>query len=379
MQSQSSSWIFRSLLTLCILSSSAFAGTWDLNDVSYLYPLPTRSTDTNFITAKDSIPSTWFSQTLADSTGFPFTIDAIQPVRGNPEQSRKIAMDSFNSIHLLAVRVDPCFKDLFSDVCRPQIRAVWQPIDKNFSSIDGAVHTFYDLSTTEFDAVLAQLMQLKAKYKIDTTGLPLQVHPGFQKNGFAKDLSALFKSWMKPERITRIAFQRLLALEFQWRFQSFDVKDGKLIPVQIAIHGGTVQTFAVHRGSIPPGTLELSEEELARSRNGEALEKILLDYSLRIENPRVNIPGTTDCLSCHAVGGVKGASAEALGMNEIPTVAAVVGLTGKYDLKNTSKNRQDPIHFRAFGYVTRDPSISDRVIIETAMVADSLNQLKSQP
>ncbi|MCP5916179.1 hypothetical protein NL317_29605, partial [Klebsiella pneumoniae] len=62
---------------------------------------------------------------------------------------------------------------------------------------------------------------------------------------------------------------KLLATDFQWRLQSFDVKNGRLKPVEVPLHGGSQQTFAVHRGGIPAGTLHLDAGDLARSRNGE--------------------------------------------------------------------------------------------------------------
>jgi hypothetical protein len=362
------------ILVLCYFIPSAHAQTWDLNDASYLFPLPTSSTDAEYVRAKGMVPFTWFTETLVDSSKMIFSLDLTLRNNSSPQQFRALATTNFNSIHLLAVRLDPCFKDVFSDVCRPQLRGVWQPFNKGFNTIDASMHTFYDLTPEEFQAVASQLQQLKSKYKISTAGLALQVHPGFKQRGFAKDLFSVFKNTMKPERISRIAFMQLLGAEFQWRFLSFDVKNGKLTPVQIPIHSGSQQTFAVHGGGIPPGTLELSEEDLRRITNGEGLDRVLLDYSLRVENPRNHIPGTTDCLSCHAIGGVKGAAAHSLGLNPIPNVGEQLALIGKYNLENTSKNRQDPLHFRAFGYVFREPSISDRVIMETALAADALNQ-----
>jgi hypothetical protein len=365
------------LLILGVMGSfsfPAFAQAWDLNDVSYLFPLPTSATDANYLKAKDFVPYPWFTTNLADADGFPFALDSTQLSTSTIDQFRSIASAGFNSIRLLAVRIDPCFRDLYSDPCRPQIRAIWQPVDGSFSTVDASMHTFYDFNKEEFQNIANQLQQLKTKYGVVTQGLPLQIHPGFKQSGFSKDFFALLKTFLRQDHLTRIAFMKLLGAEFQWRFQGFNVKDGKLVPIEIPLHSDVQQTFAVHGGGIPPGTLELSSEDLSRVQNGEDLNKVLLDYALRIENPRINIPGVTDCLSCHAAGGVKGSAAAALQLNPIPTVAAVVGLIGKYNLQNVTNDREDPIHFRGFGFVFGNASISDRVIIESAMVADLMNR-----
>jgi hypothetical protein len=363
------------LMTLvATVANASAANTWDLNDVSYIFPLPSRSTDATYLKVKDFIPYTWFTKELAETDGYPFSLDSTLERTAKIDEFRTIAKTSFDSVRLLAVRIDPCFQDLYSDPCRMQVRAIWQPIDAKSNAVDAAIHTFYDLNAEEFTGLKNQLQQLKVKYAISTQGLALQVHPGFKMKGFAADLFTAFKPVMSQSHLSRIAFMKLLGLEFQWRFQSFNLVSGALVPLEIPLRGGARQTFAVHGGGIPAGTLHLSEEDLSRARNGENVSQILLDYSLRVENPRIVIPGLSDCLSCHAVGGVKGEVSKQLGLNPIPTVASVVGLVGKYNLQNTSTNREDRIHFRAFGYVGKAPSMSDRVIIETALVADSLNR-----
>lgn len=357
------------LLASFSLSSYSASQVWDINDVSFMLPLPSSSTDSSSIKARDFIPYTWFTNDLKTSDGYPFSIDSTKQFSTNLANFTVQAKETFEKIRLVGVRIDPCFQDLFTDACRIQVRAVWQPVDKSFTAVDATIHTFYDLTQAEFMTLTKGLKEIKAKYKINTTNLPLQVHPGFKQKGFSQDFTNLIKGYIKPEQLTRIAFMKLLGLNLQWRFQSFDLIEGKLIPIEIPIRTGRTQTFSAHRGTLTYGSVELNQEERNRLTNGEALEKVFMDYALRIENPKLNLPGTTDCLSCHATDGLKGIS----GLNPIPTAAASVTLLGKYNLSNTTRSRENLMRFRAFGYVDKQPSISDRAILESAMVADSMN------
>lgn len=363
-------------LILCLLSLTSLSGyasqTWDINDVSYLYPLPTSMNDSAFIKASDSIPYTWFSKDLADSAGYPYSVDSTRLSSTNLSVFTNLAKESFDRTRLLALRIDPCFQDLFTDPCRIQVRAVWQPMDKNMNSVDATIHTFYDLSSEEFMELTKSLKEIKAKYKISTTGLPLQVHPGFKQKGFTQDFSDLIKNFLKQDHITRIAFMKLNAVGLQWRFQGFNVHNGKLSSMEIPVRTGFTQTFSVHRGTLTYGSVMFTDEERARLTNGEHLYKVFLDYSARIENPKLNIPGTTDCLSCHASDGLKGTAAQGLGV-QVPMAGSEITFMGKYNLLNTTGSREDFRHFRGFGYVDKKASISDRVIIESAMVAESMN------
>jgi hypothetical protein len=355
------------------LSSYGSGQSWDLNDVSYLFPLPTASSDASFLKARDFIPFSWFTNDLASSNGYPFAIDSTQINNTSLRAFTALTKESFDRTRLLAVRIDPCFRDQFSDPCRMQVRAVWQPLDKKFNTVDATMHTFYDLNPEEFLSLTKALKDLKAKYQISTAALPLQVHPGFKQKDFTRDFFTLMKSYIQQDRLTRIAFMKLLGVGLQWRFQGFNVQQGKLLPIEIPIRKNVTQTFSVHRGTLTYGFLELSQEEHTRLSNGEQLDKVFMDYVLRVENPKLNLPGTTDCLSCHAGDGIKGPSALALGLDPIPTAASSIKLLGKYNLANTTRSREDLTHFRGFGYVDKNASISDRAIIESAMVADSLN------
>lgn len=352
------------------LTSYASNQRWNLNDVSYLLPLSQGG-----MRAQDVIPYKWFSEDLADQNGYHFSVDATKLSSSSVKAYNNIAKESFNNTRLVSLRIDPCFKDLFSDPCRMQVRGVWQPLDKRRGSVDATIHTFHDLNEEEFIALSKALRNLKEKFKINTTNLPLQVHPGFKSKEFTKEFITLTKSYMKEKQISRIAFMKLNAEGLQWRFLGFNIREGRLSPMEIPVRTGKTQTFSVHGGHLSFGFIEFNEEERARIKNGTSLYRIFIDYAMRIENPELNLPGTTDCLSCHATDGLKGAAAKALRINPIPLAASSLQFMGKYNLTNTSGNREDRNHFRGFGYSDRNPAISDRVIIESAMVADGMNLL----
>ena len=81
-------------------------------------------------------------------------------------------------------------------------------------------------------------------------------------------------------------------------------------------------------------------------------------------------------LFCHVASAAKASEAASLHLNTVPTVAAYLKFTHRYNLLNLSAKRLDTGHFRALGYVSNELSISDRVMNETALAADEMNKEK---
>ena len=420
--------------SLLVLSVSCFfvassSQAWDLNDVTYLLPLPTLKTDQKSVKASEVIPRSWFTESLKSDEGLSLSIlpmkaevltkkyiawkdrlkqESVQnqiehQTRNNGQQEsrqqqqqqddqvklpeisiaeyEKRSLVQFESLRLVAFRIDPCFKDRFEESCRKQVRAVWQPIavgERGPSAQDAAVHTFYDLPAVDFRKLLEDLKALKQKYSIRTKGLPLQVHPGFVSAGFQAEVYQRFKLAMKNEWASRIAFMQLKSDEFSWTFLSFNIQKGQFTPVSIPNAKEPVQAFLTSspvQGIVDDETipaLHLDHETRSKMNDQEA-SRFTLSKLLEVENPKKNLPGTVDCLSCHVAVGTIGRHANLLGLKSFPTVARQLELRRRYPLTNTSEARADFSHFRAVGYVFEKTAISDRVINESALVADSLN------
>ena len=401
---------------LSLLSLSASAGSWELNDVTYLLPLPTQILQSASINAQEVaggnalIPRDFF----AKAGGTDFTTGDIIP--------RTSGFDSYENLFVVGVRIDPCFRDHFADACRHQIRMVWQPVDhwadNQPITVDATVHTFYDLSENEFNALLGQLQLIKGEYRVNTGHLPLSLHPGFSKTGateFQKAFKQTLLGYVDLKHLSRIAIATIGAFELGWTMFSNNFDGKTFTPVQIFnnqtgqqriknpgglnldlatgttadITARALQYFSttdIHSsehascayvsstGALDP--VEQGDQLFAVLKNsnrvtdpksGNQIAQTYLSRAVRIENPAMNLPGTIDCLSCHSATMVKVITSRALGL-PLPRVIATTA-----NVQNTSKYYGDTHNLRMLGYVDSDIQLGDRVIHESAAVADRLN------
>jgi hypothetical protein len=149
---------------------------YELNDVSFLYPLPQFPARDGLLAMTSSgdqgslLPSMLFAQ-------LPTLFEGVD----NPTL--------YNALRVVSLRVDPCFPGSTPPappVCRKQIRMVAQPLvqegaDGGAFSLasdteDATVHLFYDLSDAQFDRVLEGIKDLKRQAGAASRG-PLNVHP----------------------------------------------------------------------------------------------------------------------------------------------------------------------------------------------------------
>src|SRR5690606_32624581 len=159
------------IITSFVLSLSTtlcFGATWELNDVSVLFPLPKESDGKSFLLKASDTGERGklFPQNQRD------TISDLIISFDRPEPD-----DIYESIRVLGMRIDPCFKftSLPIEKCHPQLRLVWQPTaglgTKDVTSFDAAIHSFYSLSNQEFSQLKKELQNLKwknAKYNVST-------------------------------------------------------------------------------------------------------------------------------------------------------------------------------------------------------------------
>lgn len=395
---------------------------WHLNDVTYVFPLPNqallpvsiRSTDRDADGAS-LLPSERF---LRDTDKYGRFI-YLMPGNILP---RSPAFDPYYDMFVVSVRIDPCFKDRFSDSCRRQVRVVWQPVDdwrtNAPESIDVAVHTFYDLTKTQFTQLTRSLLELKRRHAIRTTGLPLGIHPGFSTSAptdFQRDFKKLILAYIPAKKIRRLATMRMTSFGLGWDLFSVDFVEGERFPIEVPIFPGrNTSQFLENRadvlslkdddtGADPEVLKKISQELSTRKihtsayRNfrssidlpekdvGDQILEILprssdalaapgraKDFFIkanRIENPSKHLPATIDCASCHIANAVKLIAQKASGLPlELPK------FKGRYDLKNNSYYYGDTHQLRMLGYLYEHVQIGDRTIFESAAVADKLNQ-----
>ncbi len=378
------------LLIIVTFSFNVFSA-WELNDVSYLYPLNA----TSMLGPKMSGPK---GQLLPASMSKFFESDLIVSVN-RPEKTYPI-------LKSVGVRIDNCFQFTTNpnEVCSKQIRIVWQPVykdeTKKLTTWDAAIHTFYNLTDAEFNRLTIKLQNLKKKYELNTTKLPLQVHPGFslplKQLQFAKDLNTIILSYCGYENLARMTFMKMVTENIWWSFGGVDrAIDNTWGPIQIPrmVNEDTKQDFfndgfndpVGMRGSIVP-SLPAKNDNLSPLLIGvnmynedskiESFKEASLTWN-RILNPKAFNTTNMDCVHCH-IAGLTRTWAEVKHSNVMKKINTDLGkytqaFKNRHNLKNVTDKKDTTKSLRSFGYFHNAPFVNERTINESAEVADYLN------
>lgn len=393
------------IITSFVLSLSTtlcFGATWELNDVSVLFPLPKESDGKSFLLKASDTGERGklFPQNQRD------TISDLIISFDRPEPD-----DIYESIRVLGMRIDPCFKftSLPIEKCHPQLRLVWQPTaglgTKDVTSFDAAIHSFYSLSNQEFSQLKKELQNLKwknAKYNVSTQRKPLGVHPAFlnktRRQSFNNDLKSIILKYAGEERLVRFTFMRLLTTDLWWEFGGRDLNPAgiwgyteipKLDKKQQKQEFFNEESFrpTAMRGTILPdvndGTDDLKDLIPGYGVHDNDAGRLLMKKGItainRIENPNIHHPATLDCVHCHIAEPTKiwmeKEKPEMLKQVNHSQSAYVQDFLGRHNLANVTNDKTHNKSLRAFGYYKNKPSINQRAINETAAVADYLNNL----
>lgn len=347
-------------------------GGLDVNDVSWLYPLPYQASD---LLSLDSAGPRGALLPRALYDGLPELF---------PDGGDNNLHDAFR---VIGARVDPCFPtDAQNSGCRKQIRLVAQPLVESGltpTTEDATIHLFFDLSDADWADVQTTVDELHQLAGGATQGKPLEVHPVLKSQGlkgeYANTLRELITRLCGAQTLTRVAFMRTVQADVAWSFGAFNVANGALVDDTIPrlddlkLQG--VQEFGnddFRNGDLQPGapgdqlfTL-LSESEM-RLTDERTLQKAITS-ALRIENPHLESPKTIDCGSCHVVSrALTNAKAE----RNVDTSGYAEQFTtdARFNLSRVDSVGNDPKALRAFGYLGNKSALSQRTINESAIVA----------
>lgn len=415
----------RALFAIFILSFSqlTYAANWNLNDVSYLFPLPQTESELQQLISP------------AKNKLIPQNIYLKAP----PMSATESAPSLYSATRAVAVRVDPCGIKEDSNACEPQVRIVWQvirpgPSLHSYSTLDAGMHSFYRLRSFELKALLAGLWQLKmenlnASPSVDTHFLPLGVHPAFLNKTvrphFQKTLTDLILKYCSNRNLIQLTVEQILPsfvpgesepdsasswIEFsgqvkkneKWELISIpslkSPPTGFPVTVQKIFNesqdkdlSGLLVTGAKF-SLLPPQESRSAQaaphasvvnrlDEVLSGRSWIASDSELIAGSFqvlrRFQNPHLTSTKNTDCTSCHL------ASPAEFYLNQLKPNFETHALTqavryvnprpSEYNLKNTSVIARSSNIFRAFGYFRNLPAINQRVINESAESAEYLN------
>ena len=374
-----------SLLFFCGLgvSVTTFAA-WDLNDVSYLMPLPEKIGPDSLLSLKSSARG---GALLAEAMIHRLPVLAPHLTR---EQTAA-------SLRVIAVRIDPCFPLPTPQSCQKQIRLVWQPLEldrrNQVKTTDAALHSFYVLTDAEFGTLLRDLEDWKKNYAVNTDYLPLQTHPAWAAEGDSSraltDFNKIMTKVAGLENLSRVTVMVLRGAGDMWAFAGFDMKEGQLemfrIPrtdrmSQAFINLAVPADYFTGGGILPQpsgaDTLNVitNESEHLDSSSEETIRKEI-KAAYRIENPKNHTPENMDCVSCHvAQPAIHWALNKQAHLKLDQLWNSEIYQNPKYDLTNLSSDIWNTQIIRGLGYFGRNMAISQRVINESAEVADQLNQ-----
>lgn len=367
------------------LSGLTSEARWNLNDVSFLLPLP-QTTDSDGLL---NIHAPGLGGTLLPKI-FLGTIPPLTPVLTEDQGAE--------SLRVVAVRIDPCFPLPTPLACQRQIRLVWQPLEPrpnhSVQSMDAALHSFYVLEEAEFTALLKDLLSWKARYQVQTDGRPLQVHPAWAQHGVnspaLREFQKIVLKFAGFGNLSRVTAMVVRGEGNMWVFAGFEVRNRQLqlfkVP-RIPRFSQAFMNFAVpadhfERGLISPlpGGEDHFEKVIANSDIVRSGSKEILESELRalhrIENPQIFNPENMDCVSCHV------AQTARIWLENNRSDLRTAELwqehaykNARHDLRNLSPHLKNTHIIRAFGYFENDIAISQRVIYESAEVADRLNEM----
>lgn len=342
-----------------------------MNDVSVLVPLPSSPSAPGVLGPEDAgergplLPKAVY--------------DAIPKFGVTPAQGLDYAR-----MRVVGVRFDPCFPA--AGGCDAQVRLVMQPITDAGSTLDSALHLFYRLTEAELASVVAELRRLRGLAP-EVKDAPLDVHAGLAAQGlegpYGKGLRALVLRYSGEQSLIRMTFfLRAPPRQEEWFFGGFDRVDGKLVQLDIVGVGKVNQR--VNRPVVPDGyAFELTPSpkvpedidallstEKAKAATPAAREAALGALA-RIENPAKYGPDQLSCAGCHLATHLGAATRAAHGLDVTKQPDAY---KSSRDLTRVTESGTEPSSLRAFGYFASRPMIANRVIYESAAVADELEK-----
>ncbi len=299
---------------------------------------------------------------------------------------------SYDMMRVVAVRFDPCFPAL-REPCQNQIRVVMQPVVFHVSgemlvASDDAIHLFYALTREQWVTAVRRVSDLGRAAGVGAEVGPLGVHPALSAEGvegtFADGLRQVLLDNAGEQNLSRVTFMALGGFGDVWTFGGFDVDGGALVPMPIAGISQRDQTFVNldHEGvsfvdaSIAPASTSaddlslLLDPEAAAAATSDAVG-LAYAAALRIESPDHHTPETVDCASCHVAMSARSWAEVSYALSAEGRPDAYRSEDGAIPAGATAYRTN---HLRAFGHFGTLPSISQRVVNETAAVVAYVNR-----
>ncbi len=365
-----------------LFSMKGFATNLGLSDVSVLFPMP----------ASEKMDLLLGGETRG-RTGELLPLSTVQKLPA----LLKIASNEqvYPYIKVMGIRFDPCFAESTSVMrCKKQIRMVWQPVsadDEYISTFDASLHSFYELTESDFQILIIELRNLREKYQVAESGL--SINPIIKAEGlegeYYKQFIAVVLKYVGQANLVRVTFMLLGQDGNLWTFGGFDIENNDMMPIQIPrLKATTTQVF---RNSIKPDPTKFNgglqpepvgsdlvnflikdSDQINLGREQEIRDSVRAAF--RIENPQIHNAGTVDCVSCHVVQAARNWTLVKFSSLDFLTENSAFIYKSDFNLANLSPLQNKTNVMRAFGYFLDSPIVSQRTINESAEAARIISQ-----
>jgi hypothetical protein len=306
------------------------------------------------------------------------------------------------------MRIDPCFASLDPDPlgagCTAQLRLIFQEVTfqprlegpngvvtSGVFAFDSGLHAFYTLSRAQALALARSLVDLRVTNESGDDLGRLAPHPIMVRQGLAGPMSQgvqrLILEYAGEQNLVRAAMSGFAGAGslMVWEFSAFDIDGGNATPRPIPTLGSDGESAfgdAVLSGVLTGADVYVmfgrtSASDLDFTPLGNHPTNLspsdlqaALDALVRVDNPRDSSPETVNCSACHMADPIESFVAmPVFGFDE-----AASPLAFKPDGQPTGIPNDFP-NLHSFSYGGTQPSISRRVVNETAAVVEYLNAL----
>lgn len=308
-----------SMLFVFLITPASYATTeWQINDVSFLMPLPGKLDEDRLLTIQ-----TQGKGGPLLNPAFLGTIPPLTPVMTEADVAA--------SLRVIAVRIDPCFP--------LQVHPAWSDQGDQSPAL------------TEFNQIVRKYAGLGSLSRV-TVMVVRGAGDMWSFSGFEVQQGQL-----KVMKIPRVDRGAQAFINFAVPSDHFE--RGMISPVPQG-----VDTFNKVIGN--SARMKVGNEELLRQE---------LRAIHRAENPHLFNPENMDCASCHVAQPARvwlERNRSDLGLETLWNQHAYKN--PRHNLKNISPDLKNTHIIRAFGYFGENIAISQRVIHESAETADAINR-----